>query len=306
MEIFPNALPWILACCIFALLLRSKFENISLKNNNKILQNNISQQIQDLSIASDKLLLEKIELEKEKYIFKINKNTYEKNIQKTLSQLFRITTESLHDNFFKASENFILYPELKFSINNFSVKEIAKNTITESIQYKEYKQRKIKSSSEDNGVSDSITHGYIYAMYNLSMPGVVKIGCSDAPNIRAKELTAGEDFRSNKIYAQCKKDFDKYYIGSNLTKDNILGEYVQNLNLRLKTSLPSPFIVAFFFESFEAYNDECLLHFALKDFNVYRGAGTEFFALSLHQVYDVFKSFFPNRAYQYPNFTPPK
>ena len=116
MEIFPNTLPLILACCIFVLLLRCKFENISLKNNNETLQKNISQQIQDLSIARNKLLLEKIELEKEKYIFKIDKNAYEKNIQKTLSQLFRITTESLHDNFFKASENFILYPELKFSI----------------------------------------------------------------------------------------------------------------------------------------------------------------------------------------------
>lgn len=318
MEIFQNALLWLLVFCMFVLLFRIKLEKnineklkneiISLKSNHKKMQDAVSQKIQDLTNLRGSLILEKIELEKEKHNFKTDRKTYEKNIQKSLNQLFRLTTNSLDENFHKISANFHLYPELKFVRNDFSAKKIADNVIniTESTSYKEYKQRKIKSLPNNFEVNNLFTHGYIYTMYNLSIPGVVKIGCSDAPQIRAKELTVGEDFRSNIEYVQCKKNLDKYHIGSDPKNDNLLREYAQNLNLKLKTSLPSPFIVAFFFESFEAYNDECLLHFALKDFNVYRGAGTEFFTLSLHQAYEVFKNIFPNRAYQYPNFTPPK
>lgn len=318
MEIYQSTLPWLLALCIFVLLIRIRIEIIKVENlkkensslikNSEITQASIAQQTHALTLKNDNLLFEKISLEKARDIFSTERTIFEESIKKSLDQIHSLSTATLNNDINKKNCNYQLYPELEIARINFSTSKITNDivNITESTSYKDFRQRKIKSELKNSGDYNPIIHGYIYAMYNFSLPGVVKIGCSDAPQIRAKELTAGEDFRSNVEYALHKKKFDNYSIGSVSNDDNLLREYVQNLNLKLKTALPSPFIVAFFFESFEAYNDECLLHFALKDFNIYRGAGTEFFALSLHQVYEVFKSIFPNRAYQYPNFTPPK
>lgn len=88
MEIFQNALLWLLVFCMFVLLFRIKLEKnineklkneiISLKSNHKKMQNAVSQQIQDLTNLRGSLILEKIELEKEKHNFKTDRKTYEK------------------------------------------------------------------------------------------------------------------------------------------------------------------------------------------------------------------------------------
>jgi len=318
MEIYQSILPWLLALCIFVLLIRIRIEikkvedlkneNSSLIENSKIAQASIAQQTHALTLKNNDLLFEKTSLEKARHIFSTERTIFEESIKKSLDQIHSLSTVTLNNDINKKVYSYKLYPELEIARINFSASKIANDivNITESTLYKDFIQRKIKSELDCFGEYNPTIHGYIYAMYNFSLPGVVKIGCSDAPHIRAKELTVGGDFRSNVEYAQYKKKFENYSIGSVSNDDNLLREYVQNLNLKLKTSLPSPFIVAFFFESFEAYNDECLLHFALKDFNIYRGAGTEYFALSLQQTYEVFKSIFPKRAYQYPNFRPPK
>lgn len=288
MDIYQNLLSLFLIFCIILLLFRLRIENKKIKQREEIILE------KEISIQDDNETLN------------IKRKNFDKHIKLSLEQVGILTTSSIQKlkNDLKI-ENFTLYPEIALARENFSPQKIVDkiSNINSCAYYKTFKESKLNYYIKNNGPYDPNIYGYVYTMFNLSLPGVVKIGFSDAPQIRAKELTTGEDFRSNAEYAQCKKIFDKYTINKNSIESKLLREYVQNLNLRLKTSLPSPFIVAFFMESHEAFNDECLLHFALKDFNIHRGAGTEFFALSLNETHDVFKSIFPKRAYQYPNFT---
>lgn len=317
MEIFQAALLALLSMCIVALLIyinnnarkikKLEEENSTLKDTQKKLQISINLKIQSLTTRINDFNIEKSFFEEDQKKFNNERTVFYNNIKESLEHINSISTAYVKSNINKFSQKYNLYPEFEPYRINFSATKIADNVhdITKSTSYKDFRQRKIKYEIDDNGGYNPIIHGYIYAMYNISLPGVIKIGCSDAPSIRSKELTTGKDFRSNAEYAQCKKEFDTYIIGKEFKNDK-LRNYVQNLNLKLKTSLPSPFIVAFFFESFIAYEDECLLHFVLKNFNIRRGAGTEFFALTLQETYDVFKNIFPNNAYQYPNFVPHK
>lgn len=207
-----------------------------------------------------------------------------------------------------ALDCFDLYPEFRHTRKDFSISTLSERytTIDTDILYEEFVKKRFERKNEQGYCPSKMAYGYIYAMYNKSMPGVVKIGCSENPRIRAKELTTGENFRNNKVYAKLKNAEDKYSITKEPSTCNALHEYVESLNIKLKTSLPSPFIVAFHFESLKMFEDECLLHYLLRDFNIHRGAGTEFFTLTLQETYEIFKMLFPRNPYQLLNFTPMK
>lgn len=207
-----------------------------------------------------------------------------------------------------ALDCFDLYPEFRHTRKDFSISTLFERyiTIDTDILYEEFVKKRFEKKNEQGYCLSKMAYGYVYAMYNKSMPCVVKIGCSEDPRIRAKELTTGENFRNNKEYAKLKNADDKYSITKVNSTCNALHEYVENLNIKLKTSLPSPFIVAFHFEILKMFEDECLLHYLLRDFNIHRGAGTEFFTLTLQETYRIFKMLFPRNPYQLLNFTPVK
>ena len=139
-------------------------------------------------------------------------------------------------------------------------------------------------------------HGYVYVMANNSMPGLLKIGCSKVPFLRSQQLTQGIRFdkgcttgKENQYEDTQKEDQSASTTEGSLDK----------LNYHLKTSMPSKFHVIFYKESDKCYEKENIIHYALDKFNIKRGAGTEYFFVSVKNTREVFDIIFPEKGYEY-------
>lgn len=170
-----------------------------------------------------------------------------------------------------------------------------------SLPYIRTRAEKIRSkrlaAKEAEFKKDGLRFGYVYVMTNASMPGLVKIGCSNNPLLRAVELTLGQNVRKTVDYRNARRAN-----GLKMTESEegdcptLLGKYLKGINMMLKTSLPCPFEVQFWIESDECEVDEWFVHEVLREFWLWRGAGTEFFVLGVDEVREAFKEIFPGRA----------
>jgi len=285
---------------------RKKLDNelILLRQDLKKAYTEISDREKKLNLEKENLFFEQNHLEKFRKIFITERDMFSDKIQDSLDELGKLAVSKFYISKEKfCIDNFSLYPELAIIRNSVSIRDIIEkfDLAKTSVAYSDFKSRRLQLL---NASCFSVAYGFIYVMFNISMPGVLKIGCSDAPLIRAKELTTGDNFRNNDDYINSKKEHDKYSIRGSVACSNALHNYIESLNIKLKTALPSPFVVAFFFESYDIFEDETTIHYALKELNIHRGAGIEFFALTLQEAYEILKAAFPTRGYQFINFEP--
>ncbi|WCB45250.1 GIY-YIG nuclease family protein [Nitratidesulfovibrio vulgaris] len=117
--------------------------------------------------------------------------------------------------------------------------------------------------------------GWVYVLANYAMPGVVKIGYSTKPALRAAELSVLRTVDEN-------------------------GHSVTN-----RTSLPRPFKLQFCVLRPNARASEQYIHELLAPYNIREEggmAGTEFFALSVEQAYDALYYTFPDDTFHFAAF----
>lgn len=185
-----------------------------------------------------------------------------------------------------------LYPEMqqKFSLAAL-VERGNKIRVSQRFAYK-------KAEFAGSGVSP---FGYVYVMTNASMPGLIKIGHTDRPCVREVELTIGEDekFRDSEEYrAAVRASEPPVMKRGKMFLPPPLRDYLETINKSLNTSMPSPFKAEFWMESKNRELDEWFIHEVLAHFRLSRGAGTEFFVLTVDEAEQVFKALFPDGFFQ--------
>jgi len=189
-------------------------------------------------------------------------------------------------------KNFSLYPDV-CGKNKFSFEEVRKELgqikRNECAAYHVFMESKL-GYSHRLGIQRNLEIGFVYAIKNYSMPGVLKIGCTSDIDIRCKELTTGDNYRNTRSYRYAHNNENLYTVS----------QYTKDINMRLKTSLPSPFYPVVYAKSYYMYEAECLIHFLLRYLNVRRNAGTEFFVMTEDEVKRVFGLMFAKRIIDKP------